>query len=226
MFNAPHWPWQAPGDKAYADTMPWVRGGSAATYAGMMKSLDDAVGAIIKALDQKQLANNTIVIFTNDNGGERFSDMGIYRGKKPELWEGGIRVPAFVRWPGKIKPNTVSGQVATTLDWTATILSLAKAKPVTEYPLDGIDIMPVLAGKQKEISRTIYWRSFQRMKHKAMRDGKWKYMQDEKGMEYLFDLNADPSEKNDLREKEQETFTKMKARYALWEAAMLKPIPL
>ncbi|MGB8191192.1 MAG: sulfatase-like hydrolase/transferase [Chitinophagaceae bacterium] len=227
MFSAPHWPWQGRGDKAYPDTMDWkTAGGSAAIYASMMKSLDDAVGVILKALDDKKIARNTVVIFTSDNGGERFSDMGIYRGRKAQLWEGGIRVPAFVRWPGKISAGASTNQLVTTLDWTATILAIAKAKPILSFPLDGTDISQVLTGKQKDMEHAMYWRSFQRNKHKAMRDGKWKYMQDEKGGEYLFDLIADPSEKNDLKDKEEEVFKNLKAKYAAWEAQMLKPVPL
>lgn len=226
MFSAPHWPWQGPGDKAYADTMRWTNGGSAATFAAMMKSLDDAVGEILKALDAKKLSHNTLVIFTSDNGGERFSNMGIYRGKKAECWEGGIRVPAFVRWPAKVRGNTVTQQVVTTMDWTATILSVAGAKPVPSFPLDGEDMLPIITGQVKEIDRTVYWRSFQRMKHKAMREGNWKYMQDEKGQEYLFNLTADPYEKIDMKEKKPEIFQKLKDKYAAWEGQMLKPVPL
>ena len=225
MFNAPHWPWQAPGDKAYPDTTGWTTGGSAAVYAAMMKSLDDAMGSIMKTLDADQkLAKNTVVIFTSDNGGERFSDMGIYKGMKMQLWEGGIREPAFIRWPGKIKANSTTNQVITTMDWTATILSIAGAK--ASVPLDGIDIMPIVTGKKKEQDRTLYWRIFQRRQHKAMRDGKWKYMQDEKGVEYLYDLTIDPSEKNNLKEKEPTVFETLKKKYAVWESTVLTPIPL
>ena len=98
-FNAPHWPWQGPTDKPYDDSVDFRKGGSPAIYAAMMKSLDDAVGNIMKTLDDEQLSNQTIVIFTNDNGGERYSDNGGLAKAKGTLWEGGIRVPAFVRWP-------------------------------------------------------------------------------------------------------------------------------
>lgn len=226
MFNAPHWPWQAPGDKPYPLTLPWDQGGSPEIYAAMMKSLDNAVGSLMKALDENKIANNTVVIFTSDNGGERFSDMGIYKGKKMELWEGGIRVPAFVRWPGKINPKTITNQVSTTMDWTVTILSLAGAKQQSAVPLDGIDLMPVLTGKRKELERTLYWRIFQRTQHKAVREGKWKYIQDEKGTEYLFDLILDPSETNNLKEKEATVFNKLREKYRIWETTVLKPIPL
>ena len=228
MFNAPHWPWQGPGDKAYpgARFENWTGGGSPAIYANMVKSLDDAVGKIVKAVDDAGLSNNTVIIFTSDNGGERFSDNGIYKGSKMQLWEGGIREPAFIRWPGKIKENTVTNQVTTTMDWTATILSLARAKQNPKFPLDGMDIMPVIMGKKKEADRTLYWRIFQRKKNKAMREGKWKYLQDEKGNEYLFDLASDPTESNDLKEKEPQVFQKLKQKYAAWEKTVLKPIPL
>ena len=223
QFNAPHWPWQAPGDAPYADTMPWTAGGSNRTYAAMMQSLDAAIGKLMVALDEKKLSDKTILIFTSDNGGERFSDMGPYKGKKMQLWEGGIRVPAFVRWTGKISPNTITSQVATTMDWTATILSLAGAKQHPSFPSDGMDLSRVLLNGQKETDRTLYWRIYQRMQHKAMRDGKWKYLQDEKGNEYLFDLSADPTESTDLHEKEEVVFRKLKNMYAAWEATVLKP---
>jgi arylsulfatase A-like enzyme len=225
-FTAPHWPWQAPGDKPYPDTMKWTSGGSAAIYAAMMKSLDDAVGKIVQAVDDLKLSGNTVIIFTSDNGGERFSDNGIYKGKKMELWEGGIREPAFVRWTGKIKANSITNQVTTTMDWTATILAAAGAKVDAKLPLEGIDIMPMITGKQKEVDRTLYWRIFQRNQHKAMRDGNWKYFRDEKENEYLFDLANDPSEKNNLKEKFPDIFQRLKNKYSEWEKTVLAPIPL
>jgi arylsulfatase A-like enzyme len=226
MFNAPHWPWQAPGDEVYPKGNDnWRKGGSAATYAAMVKSMDDAVGAIMKILDEEKLAENTVVIFTSDNGGERFSDNGIYQKGKPHLWEGGIRVPAFIRWPGKIPAGLTTTQVAVTMDWTATILALAKAKPHPAFPLDGIDLIPVITGKQESVERTFYWRVFQRNKQKAVHDGNWKYLQDEKG-EYLFDLSKDPAEKMDLKEKETAVFNILKEKLREWEKTVLQPVPL
>lgn len=223
-FNAPHWPWQGPGDKPY--TTNWREGGSPATYAAMMKSLDEAVGKIVQAIDDAKLSNNTVIIFTSDNGGERFSDNGIYKEGKMSLYEGGIREPAFVRWSGKIKENSTSDQVVVTMDWTATILSLANASPDPNFPLDGIDIMPIMLGKEKEIERTLYWRIFQRRQHKAMRDGKWKYSKDEKGNEYLFDLSNDAKEDINLKGKQPGIFNELKNKYSEWEKTVLKPIAL
>lgn len=224
-FNAPHWPWQGPSDPAYPDSIHFTEGGSAFVYAAMMKSLDDGIGKIMQALDEAQLNNQTIVIFTNDNGGERYSDNGGLSNSKMTLWEGGIRVPAFVRWTNKINAGITTQQVATTMDWTATILKAGGAKISRDFPLDGIDLMPVLTGKRQNVDRTLYWRTFQRSKHKAIRDGKWKYLQDEKG-EYLFDLTADPEEKNDLKTKEKRRLERMKAKFAKWEKTVLQPIPL
>jgi arylsulfatase A-like enzyme len=125
-----------------------------------------------------------------------------------------------------IKENLVTNQVATTMDWTATILSVAGAKVNSKYMLDGIDLKPVLTGKKKEVDRTLYWRIFQRTKHKAIREGKWKWLQDEKGNEYLFDLSDDPSEKNNLKEKFTEISRRLKYKYDEWEKTVLAPISL
>lgn len=224
-YNAPHWPWQGPTDKAYSDSVNYRNGGSPLIYAAMMKSLDDGIGNIMKALDDEGLSNHTIVIFTNDNGGERYSDNGGLANAKGALWEGGIRVPAFVKWPGKIRPGTITNQVATTMDWTATILSAGGAKPHKDFPLDGINLMPVLLAPQKNIDRTIYWRTFQRRKQKAVRMGDWKYLQDGKE-EYLFNLANDQEEKNNLKTKYPTVFKKLKKKFAKWEKGILEPIPL
>ncbi|MEJ7646083.1 MAG: sulfatase-like hydrolase/transferase [Chryseolinea sp.] len=223
-FNAPHWPWQGPDDRAYPDSVDFRAGGSAATYAQMMKSLDDCVGKIMAAVDG-HASKNTIVIFTNDNGGERFSDNGGLSQAKATLWEGGIRVPAFVRWPGKIAPGSVTKQVAITMDWTATILELAGAKPDKTFPLDGINLLPILTKKTINIDRTLYWRTSQRTKQKAIRMGDWKYLQDEKG-EYLFNLANDQQEKSNLKETNDVVFLKLKEKYAAWEKTVLEPVPL
>lgn len=224
-YNAPHWPWQGPTDAPYADTVNFRNGGSPAVYAAMMKSLDDGIGKIMKTLDDEQLSAKTIVIFTNDNGGERYSDNGGLANAKGTLWEGGIRVPAFVRWPGKIIAGRVTQQVAVTMDWTATILSAGGAKAGKGFSLDGTDLLPILTGKKKIAERVIYWRTFQRKKQKAVRKGEWKYLQDEKG-EYLFNLVVDQKEKNDLKATQQAIFNRLKKMYADWEKTVLQPIPL
>jgi arylsulfatase A-like enzyme len=223
-FTAPHWPWQAPGDKPYPDSMRLAAGGSPAVYAAMMKSLDDAIGQILETLDKKQF-NNTIVIFTNDNGGEKFSDMGGLTNSKMSLWEGGIKVPAFVRWPGKIKAGSSTKQVAVTMDWTATILALAGAKSHNDFPLDGINLLPVLRAEKQHIERELYWRIFQRKNEKAVRYGDWKLIVDTKG-EYLFNIANDQAEKNNLKDTNKDIADKLRKLLADWEKSVLKPMSL
>jgi len=228
MFNAPHWPWQGPADSVLYEgenEKKWKEIGSIEKYASMMKSLDDAIGKIIQIVKQSKNANNTIVIFTSDNGGEMYSDMGIYKGKKMGLWEGGIRVPAIVWWPGKIKPGTFSNQVLSTVDWNATITKLTGAKQPNNFSSDGINLMPILLNKSKEFKRTIYWRVFQRSNQKAVRSGNYKFLQDAKGEEYLFDLVKDPSESNNLKDYQTTIFKQLKTKMQDWEKTVLTPIP-
>lgn len=223
-YTAPHWPWQGADDAEYADSVNYRNGGTPAIYAAMMKSLDNGIGMLMQTLDEIKLSENTIVIFTNDNGGERYSDNGGLTNGKGSLWEGGIKVPAFVRWPGKIEAGTSTKQVAITMDWTATILSVAKLKVNQAFAFDGIDLMPVMTG-EKIKERKLFWRTYQRKKQKAIRQGDWKYLQDENG-EYLFDLSMDPQEKHNLRDTEQTIFNKLKKAYAEWEKTVLQPVPL
>jgi arylsulfatase A-like enzyme len=231
MFSAPHWPWQARGDKPYP-TSPtaigskeWAVGGSPEIYAAMVKAMDDAVGKILEIIDEQKLSANTVVIFTSDNGGEKFSDMGGFARRKGHLWEGGIREPAFIRWHGKIPANTVSDQPVITMDWTTTILALANASHDPAFPLDGINLLPLVTGKANLVTRTFYWRATQRVNQYAIREGQWKYLKDEAG-EYLFDLEKDPAEKNDLKEKEKNIFEKLKQKFIDWEKTVLEPVPL
>ena len=224
-FTAPHWPWQAPGDKAYSDTGSFTAGGSPAIFSAMMKRLDEAVGNVMKTLDDEQLSKNTVVIFTNDNGGERFSDMGGLTNSKMSLWEGGIRVPAFVRWPDKIQQGAITKQVAVTMDWTATMLALSGANPNKDFPLDGIDLLPVLTSKKQNIERELYWRITQRKNEKAIRYGDWKLIQDAKG-EYLFNIAIDQEEKKNLKDANKDIADKLRRLLSDWEKSVLKPIPL
>src|SRR6267378_3582007 len=121
-YTAPHWPWEGPGDRKpnpeLRGPVAFRGGGSLKTYASMIKSLDDGIGAVLRALAQAGLERNTLVIFTSDNGGERFSYNWPFVGQKDSLFEGGIRVPAIARWPGVITANTnLIEQPVITMDW-------------------------------------------------------------------------------------------------------------
>lgn len=220
-YNAPHWPWQQRGDPAYPEGKdPASYGGSPQTYAGMMKALDEGVAHVLAVLDELGYAENTIVIFTSDNGGERFSDMAGLRGSKTELWEGGIRVPAFVRWPGVVPAGRNSEQVVTTLDWNATMLAVAGVEPPKE--LDGMSILPQLRGNAV-VERTVYWRSTRWGLQHALRQGNLKYVKKD-NEEFVFDLGKDPSEKENLAGKDKDTLDRLRGMYEKWNAGLLQPI--
>ena len=224
-FNAVHWPWEAPGDgaKSAAIKNPMHRdGGSVETYRAMVASLDVNVGRVLDALEKLDLARNTIVIFTSDNGGERFSDVWPLTGMKGELLEGGIRVPGLIRWPGHIAPALRSEQVAVTADWLPTLLAAAGSAPDSHYPSDGENLLPVLTGAAPAHARTLYWR-YKSNDQAAVRDGNWKYLK-LGGREHLFDIKADPRERAELREDRPEIFERLKRQYAAWNRQML-PYP-
>jgi arylsulfatase A-like enzyme len=233
QYTTPHWPWQTPRSAPYPEDAEWdADGGSPEIFAEMVRSLDESVGSILDLLDELGHAENTLVVFTSDNGGERWSDMTPFRGQKAELWEGGIRVPAFARWPGEIDAGVASGQVVTTLDWTATMLAAARIEPAED--LDGIDLLPHLRGEAPERERTVFWRAYQRQRHRAVRHGRWKYLRidplgeidaDVAG-EYLFDLADDPGESRNLIDRRPEIAALLRELHAGWESEMLDPIPL
>jgi arylsulfatase A-like enzyme len=221
QYNAPHSPWEGPADErlnhANHGTGPMTRGGSLGIYGEMMKSMDAGIGRVVKALERAKLERDTLVIFTSDNGGERYSYNWPFAFQKMYLWEGGTRVPAIVRWPGVVPAGLTTEQAAVTMDWSATILAAAGARADSGYPLDGENLLPVCTGERAAYDRALFWRT--RLRASA-RVGNWKYLNDS-GEEHLFDLAIDPGEKNDLRRDQPVRFEEVKRRYAAWEAQML-----
>ena len=205
-YTAPHWPWEARGDAEESKRIASIShfdGGSVTTYVEMIRAMDEGIGRLMRHLD-----DNTLVVFTSDNGGERFSDSWPLIGKKMDLLEGGIRVPYVVHWPkGGIVP-----QLAITMDWVSTILDIADVAPHREYPLDGVSLL------RKNAGRELYWR----MKHrdqKAMRKASWKWLSVE-GNEFLFDLSVDARERANLSRREASRFEELRRRYSAWEASV------
>ena len=191
----------------------------------MVRALDEGVGQILQAVREAGIEDNTLIVFTSDNGGEVFSDMGGLAGSKERLWEGGIRVPAIACWPDVLPAGVVSDQVLISTDWTATFLAVAGASPSPEFPLDGIDLMPLMTGAIPAVERTLFWRQTMARQHGAVRSGDWKYLRTQGGArEHLFDLSADPGERHNLRDDHPDRFAALKAQYAAWEAEMLEPI--
>jgi arylsulfatase A-like enzyme len=187
----------------------------------MMKSMDDGIGKVLRTLDRSGLSRNTLVIFTSDNGGERFSYNWPFRGEKFSLWEGGIRVPAIVRWPGVVPVGSVTKQTAITMDWTRTMLAVGNADPDPAYPLDGVDLLPVLRASQPNYERTLFWRT---SIQDAVLKGHWKYLKDG-DEEYLFDLSVDEREQANYRESNAAMFTKLRDEFKKWEATVLPRPP-
>ncbi|WP_206244317.1 sulfatase family protein [Novosphingobium terrae] len=221
-FNAPHWPWEGPEDAAHAHTLKDMRdpsGGSLETYAKMMVSMDANIGRVLAALEQAGMSENTLVVFTSDNGGERYSNTWPLTGYKGELLEGGIRVPMIVRWPGHIAPASVSDQVVISMDTVPTFLAAAKAPPPVS---DGLNLLPQWTGQAPSVSRTLFWR-MKASDQAAVREGNWKYLR-LGGKEHLFDVARDPRERAELGPLYPERLAAMRAQWEAWNATML-PYP-
>jgi arylsulfatase A-like enzyme len=168
-----------------------------AEYVAMLERVDDGVGHVLRTLDRLGLRQNTIVIFTNDNGGEWLSRNAPLFHYKASVWEGGIRVPAIVRWPGRIPAGRVSRQVGMTMDLTASILAATGAAIPADAHLDGINLFPMLEARAPEIERTLFWRVRESHSQRAVRSGDLKLLVDG-NRAMLFDLRTDLGERSDL----------------------------
>lgn len=225
-FNAPHWPWEGPNDEPESRRISGLRdydGGSQKTYARMIMDLDLQVGRVMDALAKAHIAENTIVIFTSDNGGERFADTWPFTGKKSELLEGGIRIPAIVRWPRSIHGGTVSEQVVITMDWLPTLLDAAGAAQDSAFPSDGMSLVPALTQSSPPVPRKLFWR-FKANAQRAVRDGdmKWLKIRDNT---FLFNVVADPLERANLKDRQPEVYRRLAEEFAAWDATMLPEDP-
>ena len=226
-FSAPHWPWEAPGDEAESkrlssatsiEQMMDFDGGSQKTYAEMVVRMDDQVGRVLRTLDCLGLRDNTIVVFTSDNGGERFSDVWPFTGRKSELLEGGIRIPAIVRWPGRVRAGSVSDAQIMSMDWLPTLLAAAGIRPAPSYPTDGLDITIALGGAQLP-QRTLFWR-YRAHAQQACRRGDWKYLKIDAN-KFLFNVSQDPLERANLKNREPARFGALERAWQSWNSSML-----
>ena len=221
-FNAPHYPWQGPDDEAESKRIKALihrDGGSQKTYAAMVQSMDANIGRILQALDVNRLAQNTIVVFTSDNGGERFSMTWPFSGMKNELLEGGLRIPSIVRWPGRIPAGRVSDQVMISMDWLPTLLAAAGSAPDPAYPSDGVNLLPILTGNAASYPRKLFWR-YKVAAQQAVRDGNMKYLRIA-GNEFLFNVVEDPRERANLKDRQKEVFERLKKDWEAWDSTML-----
>ncbi len=225
-YTAPHWPWETRDDRGESrrimGNLRHVDGGSLETYRRMIHHMDEGIGWILQALRAKGLEENTMVVFTSDNGGERFSDNWPFTGGKMDLMEGGIRVPLIARWPARIQAASVTDTPAITMDWAATMLSAAGVPADPRYPLDGLDLLPLFADPAWQPRRDLGWR----MKHRAqaaLLRGPMKYLRVD-GNEYLFDVMADPRERANLAQRQPGILDELRQAWCDWDQS-LPPIP-
>lgn len=220
-FTAPHSPIQAAEDfDPRTGTAPH-RPKHRPTYAKMVERLDTRIGDVLRQLDTMGAARNTIVVFTSDNGGDANGRNDPFKGRKSSVFEGGIRAPLHIRWPGVIPAGRAIPQVAMTMDLAPTLLGAAGAGGSARF--DGIDLMPFLTGAQTPARRTVFWR-YKRGTNirKAIRHGRLKYV-DDSGAKALYDLRVDPQEKTDLLKSRPDAVKDLENRLAAWEKDVESP---
>ena len=224
-FTAPHSPFQAPDEELPeplpADSIRWKQGSAPPkVYAAMIERLDTAAGRILDTLDELGVAKNTLLIFASDNGGTASARPCGLRGIKGTTFEGGIRVPCIVRWPGVLKASQENSQPAATFDLTASMLAAAGVVPPRS--LDGVDILRILARGERLPDRALFWRGRRGERTwRAVREGSLKYVSQVVGShreEYLFDLAHDTAEQTNLLSDRPADVARLKERLTAWEA--------
>ncbi len=229
-FNAPHGasvldqpnPVQAPQEymDMYSEPVD-ERERRRTQHKAAITCMDDAIGEILKRVDDLGLTDNTIVIFVSDNGGSGRANNGPLRGQKSQVFEGGIRVPFIVKWPGKVAENQVNDEFLSSMEIFPMLCNAAGVNPPSDVVLDGFDMLPVLQGKEESPRNEMYWK---RRDKKAARAGKWKWVDSPDGSG-LFDLSQDIGEQNDLSEEKPDVLKKMKSKFAGWMKRMEEAEP-
>jgi arylsulfatase A-like enzyme len=224
-YTAPHWPWETRDDQHLSEqisSLGHLEGGNIHTYRKMIHHMDEGIGRIMQTLESHGLTDDTLIVFTSDNGGERFSDNWPLVGGKMDLTEGGIRVPWIARWPAVIEKGRVSEQHCMTMDWSRTLLEAGGGEVDPKYPVDGVSLMSILKEDSEPFERPLHWR----MKHRnqrALRVGPWKYLKVDEH-EYLFNLENDARERANQAKLYPERLAAMKQQWIDWNDTM-PPIP-
>ena len=221
-YNAAHWPFQVPDHPSVApNNARFVQPQDDPTstrqdYVAIVERADRGVGQILAALDRKGLARDTLVIFTNDNGGEWLSRNAPLFHRKQTVWEGGIRVPAVFRWPGHVPAGKTSAQVGIVMDLTATILAVTNSPVPAEARLEGMNLLPLLETEQR-VERTLFFRyTLATRRQRAVRQGDWKLMLDGANP-LLFNLANDIGERNDLANQRVDIVRRLYPLITRWE---------
>ncbi len=185
-------------------------------YMAAVTCMDNAVGSVLDLVDSLGLEENTIVIFFSDNGGGTGSDNYPLSGGKATMWEGGLRVPCIIRWPGRIKKGQVLNNFVSSLEIFPTVLAAAGIEKPASLILDGFNILPLLEGEKDMERKEMFWEF---RSEYAARVGDLKWIKSERA-NGLFDLSDDTGEKNDLSEKKKNDLTMMEERFRQWQTEM------
>ncbi|MCA8964042.1 MAG: sulfatase-like hydrolase/transferase [Planctomycetes bacterium] len=227
-FTSPHGPLQAKPEDLEA--CAGIADKKRRTYAAMVKAMDDNIGRILKALDDAGIAENTLVVFTNDNGGQTLTGAvnTPLQGRKGQLWEGGIRVPMCLRWPAAVKaPGRSVADPVITLDLLPTFVGALDRAPEPSWQLDAIDLGPLLTGEIDALPpRALHWRTQGSEGPAAIRvgDDKLVVLRGEEGAsQHLFDLANDLGETTDLAAERPELVKQLAGRLADWESELEEP---
>ncbi|MGL1886788.1 MAG: sulfatase-like hydrolase/transferase [Reichenbachiella sp.] len=220
-YNAPHAPMQA--TQKYLDRFDHIKDKKRKTYAAMVSAVDDGVGNLLDKLEELKIEENTIVFFLSDNGGpekSNASDNGELRDGKGSLYEGGVRVPFAVQWPGKIPKGQKYHEPVISLDIFATAIALADVSPRNE--LDGINLIPYLTGERSEAPHhQLFWRKYDSQSF-AIRSGNMKLVRDKNGNSEVYDLSADISEEHPIAD--ETVLSELKKNHDEWNAQNLDPV--
>ncbi|QVY66131.1 sulfatase [Polaribacter sp. Q13] len=223
-YNAPHGPIQA--TKEYTDMVKHIEFGDRAAYAAMVAGMDVGIGKVIAKLKETGEYENTLIFFYSDNGGHsNGASSAPYRGHKGMMFEGGIREPFVISWPKKIKGNRVYDKPIIALDIFPTILAAAGIEKPATKELDGVDLLPILTKKNKSLKeRTLYWR-YAGGEGYAVRDKNYKliYSYYKKDI-FLFDMEKDELENNNLASQFPDVVNRLKAKYEIWSKDNIAPL--
>ncbi|MDX2178341.1 MAG: sulfatase-like hydrolase/transferase [Bryobacteraceae bacterium] len=222
-YNSVHWPFQAPGRPHDIRTRATWYDGTRRDYAEMLQSIDQGVGSILDAVERKGFGRNTLVMFTNDNGGERLSRNWPFASHKGTLWEGGIRVPSLAKLPGRIPAGKDCAQPMMSMDLAVTALKAAGVQAPDN--VDGIDLMPAMRGGPVT-ERTQFWRINRAdRKQRAARKGDWKWLDDGPPFQALFNVKDDPGERSTKFYEYPEKVAELRGLYEAWERDLAKNPP-
>jgi len=218
-YNAAHWPFQPPDRYSRATAVAYhgpldTPAPTRQDYAAMLERADAGVGQILQTLEKLGLERNTLVIFTNDNGGEWLSRNTPLSNRKGTLWEGGIRVPAIFWWPGRLPAGRTSNQPGIFMDLTMSILAATNTPVPPEARLEGMNLLPILAGQAAAVARTLFWRT---QNQKAVRRGDWKLLANGPAI-FLFNLREDAGEHNDRARDRVDLIRALRPLIDAWEA--------